>query len=365
MDKALDRLEQAARHLKAIEKYFLKNVPAYARNEAQLKSLGRFYDEFARHLYAGGRKEGGVQRGNRYHRGMMLADLLTYALLARGYYISTASDEHRRAFVEIAMRTINKLLIQENISTDLSLRNGLLDALSSLGLTNFFEDDEQKARFVNLRRYKGAIIWGKEGQQFYKIMDAVLPKSRGLAIEFLIYLYLIHRRFGFVVPLLLHQRLITKKESIAPPDFLVLKKDGRVFGVEVGYWKEDQSTKFVTATSLPTISAELDGDQPFRCPKCQQWITYCNQIIESYSKGASSPNPLVCSECKYFDSGKCPDIIFFGEVAEVEKGDRRYHYRCVAGEPSVKKLAAENTLKDYLRAWFPTVSMIDKLAEES
>jgi DNA methylase len=185
-------------------------------------------------------------------------------------------------------------------------------------------DEQQKLRFEALRQYTGTIIWGKEGNEYYKTMDAVLPKSRGLAIEFLIYLYLIHRRFGFVVPLLLHQRLITSTGAIAPPDFLVLKNDGRVFGVEVGYWKEGQSNEFVTATSLPTISAELDHDQPFRCPKCQQWITYCNQVIESYSRGISSPNPLVCSECKYFDGCKCPDIIFFGEVPEVESGDRRY-----------------------------------------
>jgi hypothetical protein len=195
-------------------------------------------------------------------------------------------------------------------------------------------------------------------------MDAVLPKSRGLAIEFLIYLYLVHRRFGFVVPLLLHQRLITGKGSIAPPDFLVLKRDGRVFGVEVGYWKEGQSNEFVTAASLPTISAELDEDQPFRCPKCKQWITYCNQVIESYSRGTSSPNPLVCSECKYFDGGNCADILFFGTVPEVEAGDRRYHYQCVVEEPSVKKLMNENALNEHLRAWFPTVSMLNALTDD-
>lgn len=364
MNKALKRLEQAARHLSTIEQYFLA-VPAYAENEKRLDALGRFYDEFARQLYAGGRKEGSLQKGSRYHRGMMLADLLTYAVLARGQFISAASDEHRTAFVEIVMRTINKLLIQENISTDTTLRNGLLDALSALGLENFFEDEQQKLRFEALRQYTGTIIWGKEGNEYYKTMDAVLPKSRGLAIEFLIYLYLIHRRFGFVVPLLLHQRLITSTGAIAPPDFLVLKNDGRVFGVEVGYWKEGQSNEFVTATSLPTISAELDHDQPFRCPKCQQWITYCNQVIESYSRGISSPNPLACSECKYFDGGKCPDIIFFGEVPEVESGERRYHLRCVAEEPSVKKLVKEKMLHDHLRAWFPTVSMIDTLIDRT
>lgn len=365
MDKAIDRLDQATRHLKAIESFFLKNVVAYALSEEKLCALGRFYEEFARQLYAGGRKEGGLRKGQRYHRGMMLADLLTYAVMARGHFISTASDQHRVAFVQIVMRTINKLLIQENISTDVDLRNGLLDSLSKLGLSNFFEDDEQRLRFRSLRRYKGPIIWGQEGDEFYKMMDAVLPKSLGLAIEFLIYLYLVHRRFGFVVPLLLHQRLITKKEGIAPPDFLVLKRDGRVFGVEVGYWKEDQSTKFVTATSLPTISAELDEDQPFRCPKCKQWITYCDQVIETYAQGISTPNPLVCSECKYFKGGKCPDIIFFGKVPEVINARRRYHYRCVAKEKSVKRLAAEDKLNDHLRAWFPTVSKIDALGEDA
>jgi len=294
---------------------------------------------------------------------MILADLLTYVVFGRGYYISAASDEHQIAFVQIVLRIVNKLLLQENISTDVKLRNGLLDVLTSIGLPDFFEDDDQKARFKRLRQYKKPIIWGKEGTKFYKMMDAVLPKSRGLAIEFLIYLYLLHGKFGFVVPLLLNQRLITNKVVIAPPDFLVVKSDGRIFGVEVGYWKEDQSTRFVTLTSIPTISAELDEDQPFRCPKCKQWFTYCDRVIENYSQGISNPSPLPCHDCKYFNGGKCPDIIFFGKVPEVEEGRRRYHYQCVADEESVKKLSSEGCLKEYLKVWFPKVSRIDALSE--
>ena len=364
MKKVLERLEQSVTHLRTIENFFIKEVPAYARNEARLEKLGRFYDEFARELYAGGRKEGRFEKGSRFHRGMTLADMLTYTVFGRGYYVLTASDDHRKAFIEIVMRISNKLFLQENISTDSKLRKGLLETLLSQRLPNFFEDDEQKTKFKQLKDYNGHIIWGQEGKEFYKIMDSLLPKSRGLAIEFLIYLYLIHRRFGFVIPLLLHQRLITKGKSIAPPDFLVLKNDGRIFGIEVGSLKEGQNTNFVTTTSVPTVTAELDHDQPFRCPQCQQWITYCDQIIETYSEGVSTPNPFKCEGCKYFNKGKCQDIIFFGKVSELEKGQRRYHYRCVAEKETVKKLSTQNHLNKYLMAWYPTASILDNLGEE-
>lgn len=302
MRKALKRLVQSARHLEAIDSFFIANVPEYARNEEQLKKLGRYYLEFARELYAGGRKEGRHDLGSRYHRGMILADLLTYTIFGRGFYVATATKDHRKAFIEIVLRIVNKLLLQENISTDPKLRKNMLGAVSSLELRNFFEDDEQKERFEQLKQYDGPIIWGQQGTEYYKTMDSHLPKSRGLAIEFLIYLYLIQHRFGFVIPLLLHQRLLTFEASIAPPDFLILKPDGRCFGVEVGFQKEGQSTEFVTRTSLPTVVAELDNDQPFRCPECGKWITYCDRVIEDYSKGISTPDPLSCSGCKYFGS---------------------------------------------------------------
>ena len=106
------------------------------------------------------------------------------------------------------MRIVNKLFLQENISTDTTLRNGLLDVLSSQGLVNFFEDDDQKERFDRLRAYEGNIIWGQEGKEFYKTMDAHLPKSRGLAIEFLIYLYLIHHKEVYSHSLLLFYFLV-------------------------------------------------------------------------------------------------------------------------------------------------------------
>ena len=48
-----------------------------------LEELGRFYDEFARELYVGGRKEGQFEKGNRFHRGMTLADLVTYTVFGR------------------------------------------------------------------------------------------------------------------------------------------------------------------------------------------------------------------------------------------------------------------------------------------
>jgi hypothetical protein len=363
MKSALNRLVQCAQHLQAIDKFFVDNVSEYARNEDKLEGLGRYYEEFARQLYAGGRKEGRLDLGGRYHRGLILADLLTYAIFARGYYVATASQEHRRAFVEIVLRVVNKLFLQENISTNPTLRNQLLDTVASLGLENFYEDSEQQKRFAALRKFSGSIIWKEVGDEHYKNMDANLPKSRGLAIEFLIYLYMLQRRFGFVVPLLLHQRLFALNESIAPPDFLVLKSDGRCFGVEVGSQKEGQSTGFMTKTSIPTITAELDNDQPFRCPKCRGWITYCDRVVEDYSKGLASSEPVQCAKCKYFNRGKCSHIVLYGK-APGETGKRRYHLSCVKDSDWAKELEKKKKLHEHLMVWYPTASSIDGIVDK-
>src|SRR3990172_5296780 len=101
MKKALARLGESATHLNAIEDFFLANDGEYAHNEEELAKLGRYYEEFSRELYPGGRKDGRYASGGRYHRGMAFADLLTYKILARGFFAATASPEHRRAFTQI------------------------------------------------------------------------------------------------------------------------------------------------------------------------------------------------------------------------------------------------------------------------
>lgn len=361
MKLTLERLQQAADHLKAIDDYFCANDPEYRSNEDELAALGNFYYEFSRELYAGGRIDGQRAAGNRYHRGMMLSDILTYSILGRGFYSATISSDHRKAFIKIVMRIVNKLLLQENISTNPPLRRGLLETVSRLSLQNFFEDERQRIRFEALLGYDGEIIWGQVGTDFYKTMDSHLPKSRGLAIELMTYLYLIHKNFGFIVPLLIHQRLLTATRNIAPPDFLIIKPDGRVFGIEVGYLKEGQSTEFVTRTSIPTVASELDQDQPFRCPECNRWIAYCKRIINSYSEGVSQTEPVQCSDCENFTNGSCSDIIFYGKNPTTNTGNRRYHYRCIRDKEWVQGLSDRDVLNNHLQVWYPTASRIDSL----
>lgn len=363
MKKALARLGETSAHLGAIDDFFIDHDEAYAKNEAELEALERFYDEFARQLYPGGRKDGQHATGGRYHRGMALNDLLTYVILGRGFYAATSSPEHRKAFVQILLRVVNKLLLQENISVDIQLRNGLLDSVSALDLPHFHEDDDQRERFDALRAFKGKIIWNEEGKEHYPTMDAQLPKSRGLAIELLVYLYLTQRNFGLVVPLLLHQRLLSSTGELAPPDFLIVKKDKRIIGIEVGSLKEQQNARFVSASSIPTVTAELDGDQPFRCPKCEKWIPYCQKVVKTYAAPSNAENPLRCVDCVFYNGGRCSEIILYGKKPR-SKGWRRYHYSCVRDEDWVREaLATEDGKREQLLAWYPTVSILDGLID--
>lgn len=65
MKKALARLGESVTHLKAIEDFFLTHDTEYAPNEEELEKLGRYYEDFSRELYPGGRKAGRHATGGR------------------------------------------------------------------------------------------------------------------------------------------------------------------------------------------------------------------------------------------------------------------------------------------------------------
>ena len=71
MEKLLDNLILAGKHLSLLDRVFQENYPPYAEITKKLLSLPR-YDELRKEVYAGGKK-GGVYG---YGRQMILGDLL-------------------------------------------------------------------------------------------------------------------------------------------------------------------------------------------------------------------------------------------------------------------------------------------------
>ncbi len=368
MEKLLVNLARAGKHLALLDNVFQKNYPLYAETTKRLLSLP-LYDELCKEVYAGGKKRG----VHGYSRQMILCDLLQYIFTGRGYYFAVRGDEQKRAFIAIIMYVCNQLILMEDVSVDVSLRNKMLDALEKGIGSAFFEDSEQEALFKELRQYKGKIVPPETGE-YDDILDSMLPKRVGAVPELLVYAYLIRKNYGYVVPLLHAQRLLGNQSYLVPPDFLLLRSKGESFGLEVGMGKERQMGSFSTVTSIPVFTVGIgsgEQPQPYRCGKCQKWITYCDEVIRLCSKNEEPDEENIdCTQCTLYKKSddakaKCSSIVYFGRAHDHsgEVRQLRYHYNCVKSDPEVKTvLSRSRTAK--LIAPIPWVSGLEYLSDD-
>ena len=299
---------------------------------------------------------------------MILGDLLQYIFTGRGYYFAIKGDDYMRDFIRIIMYVSNLLILMEDISVDVELRNKVLDTLKKEIGQQFCENDEEKRKLENLRRYNGKIV-GSEGREHEDFFDSILPKRVGGVSELLVYAYLIRRNYGYVVPLLQAQRLLGNKGYIIPPDFLLLRSKGEIFGIEVGIGKERQVSSFSTITSIPVFTVTVgsfEQPQPFRCGRCQKWIIYCDRVIETCAKNKDKNlKYLNCESCPHFEGGECPYIVYYGKAKNYEGRIRelRYHYHCVKDDDIVQR-TLRNARKPKLIAPIPWVDGLEHIKEE-
>jgi len=368
LEKLLKANLLATRHLLILDEVFRSNYPPYADWARKLENFP-FYDELRKEVYVGGKKKG--RKG--YARQMVLGDLIEYILTGRGYYFAIRGVEEFKNFIQILMYISNMLILLEDISVDVKLRNLVLKELyKNLGEA-FFEEDAQKQKYQSLMAYEGIIARDK-GKEHDEFLDSILPKRVGIAPEILVYCWLIRKNYGYVIPLLLAQRLLGKGKSITPPDFLLIRSKGEIFGLEVGVGKERQIASFCSITGIPVFTVgigSVEQPQPYRCDKCLRWIVYCPFVIDICKENKDKPGQVhvSCSECSYFKSieevVKCPYVVYYGKAHNYagEVAERRYHYRCVKDDLIVKeeiKVAPEK----HLVAALPTVYGIEYLSEE-
>jgi hypothetical protein len=345
MDILFHKLGVSVKHLTVLHETLEKHSPEYKAANDLVNEIG--LEDFARQLYAGGKIGGTIGRQ------MILADIFQYIFVGRGYFAAVESSNNMAKFIELLFRVANLLLLQENLSVDANLRRELLKALeSSIDKADFVEPGHPKiaAQLEALKAYDGRII-GKEGKDVDDIFDSLLPKRLGLASELLVFAMLLLKPYGYVVPLLMNQRLIRggshptqKVDYLAPPDFLLFREHGQIFGIEVGSGKDDQNAKFSLITSIPLFSARL-GDhrqpQPYRCGRCGKWIAYSSYIINGLISGQISPG----EECVKADALSAEemkgvtqaDLVFYGEALDHagNQNTLRYHLNCVKDQDIV------------------------------
>jgi hypothetical protein len=291
-----------------------------------------------------------------FGRQMQLADVLTYVFQSRGA-IWGFEQTNRSDYLRIILLTVNQLLLQEHVTYFPSLRRKFQKFLEDSQIAFFLEDEDYKGEYEAAKQVERPLTF-REDRDTYWAVDHLLPKSIGLAVELLVYLYLLRNNVGYVVPLLLQQRLLGSKDHLIAPDFLVIRQ-GRVFGVEVEQGgrtgKIRQSNTFMQESGMPILTASIPTTFPMRCKVCNRWILFCDNVIDKFSDLAyqiTSPE-IVCDSCN--------QVVYYGRL---EKGGDQYHYhlKCVDDNPYVKAvLSKEEQSSKRLIAYFPHVEGLERL----
>lgn len=369
MKKLIRNLAVAAQHISILDNVFRKNYAPYTVASKKLESVP-LYDELRKEIYAGGKKRGVYG----YGRQMILGDLIQYIFTGRGYYFAVRGKEQRESFISMILYVCNLLILMEDISVEVKLRNTMLDMLKKKIGSDFFEDNEQENSFKALRAYKG-LITPEKGEEYDNIIDSMLPKRVGVIPELLVYIFLTRKNYGYVVPLLHSQRLLGNQGYIVPPDFLLLRAKGEIFGIEVGRGKEQQMGSFSTITSIPVFTTGIgsfDQPQPYRCGKCLRWIIYCDEVVSLCSRNEDPEGEYVdCNNCSIYKGNmdealsKCPYVVYHGRALDYygRMKELRYHYNCVRNDPEVSKVL-KRARKPKRIAPLPWVSGLEYLTKE-
>jgi hypothetical protein len=238
------------------------------------------------------------------------------------------------------------------------------------------EADEKLAK--KLKSSKTIIRTNEWTTPIDSFVDSILPKTLGCPKELVVFAELIRLKKGMVIPLLLVQRLFGDKKPIAPPDFLIIKGNKEMFGIEVGYEKEGQSREFTIKTSIPTFAVDLKNNMHNRCPKCGENILYCDAVISAYANGTleqelqTRGGKFYCKDCPKFNNGRCKFSNYYGRASGksfnksflVSDKDRHYHASCVTGSSYLFRGKKRSILASHIDEFFaqnPEIQGIESL----
>ena len=210
-----------------------------------------------------------------------------------------------------------------------------------------------------------------------KYFDKLLPKTAGgLWHELLVYLFLLRNNLGYIIPLLLQQKLISGSGVLTPPDFLIITPNKNIYGIEVGIKKEIQSGSFSLKTNIPTATIDtINSRCSDRCPICKKWIQFCDKVIKDYSSldYKIDKTEIKClKECKIYKevdilNGKCHYTKYSRQKTTKIKhkytNGLHYHYKCVLENLSGterKKLIKEKDITA-IKTHYPHYTGLDPL----
>lgn len=311
-------------------------------------------------------------------RQMILADLFEYIFLGRGYY-SMQSKEDKQNFIKAILYFVNSLMCYEVMTVSNNLRKKVLEKLGDK-----IEQLREETYYNDLKAFTGTIGLKEEESEaphhLDKYFDSMLPKTAGgLWHELLVYIFLLRNNAGYIIPLLLSQRLMSLHGSIVPPDFLIIAQDKRLYGVEVGTKKEIQSGSFSLQTAIPTATIDtINSRTSDRCPICKRWIPFCDFIINNYSNfdtEITKAEVRCLEECKIYSkeeisTGTCPYTKYSRNKAQTllhtqhkYANGLHYHYGCVLKNVPEDKKDKITKAKDTvaMKTHYPYYSGLEEL----
>lgn len=348
MEAIFRKLKYSIEHLEILHQVFKKATNFSDQEQVDRKIYLENSKKFMKVANELGLKEQLYAQDNRQ---MILADLIEYIYLGRGYYSMQKKDDKKQKqakqhFVKLILYLVNLLMTYETLTVSQGLRKKLLKKLSLQ-----IPEIKDEALFSNLLKHSGKVGLTKKesdaSKQLDKYFDSILPKTAGgLWHELLVFIFLLRNDIGYIIPLLLSQRLIGLKRNIVPPDFLIITHSKQLFGIEVGRKKEIQSGSFSLQTSIPTATIDtINSRASDRCPICHRWIQFCDFVIDKYSDFDSeiSKPEVRCLEepCTLYPKedikrGACPYTKYSRNLARTRPyaqhefaNGLHYHYKCV------------------------------------
>jgi len=372
MEILLEKLGLSVKHLQCLDEIFRIESPLYNQIETRMtQEFGDYLEEISRELYAGGKSRGGLNRQ------MILGDVIEYIFSGRAYYYAAKSSENFKMFSKVVLYCVNQLLLFDTITINPAIRKRYIEKLEEeIDPAILYEKEGDQALADELKR--SDILFRQEGWDKYDaFIDSLLPKTLGAPKELVVFLELIRLNKGLVIPLLLIQRLFGDGKTIAPPDFLYLKRNREIFGVEVGYTKEGQSREFSLRTSIPTFAVDLANHMHNRCPKCGKNILYCDTVIQKYADGSlwkslDSNGRFRCGkDCPNFNEGMCPFANYYGKYKGrcfygnqnlgADKKEMHYHLACVMDGVYEYKRSERNIWEYHKNDFFAQIPQIEGL----
>jgi len=372
MKLLLEKLGVSIHHLECLDRVFSDNHEEYKRIETILNSdeFKPVYTEISRELYAGGKQP----KGNLIlARQMILGDVIEYIFTGRAYYYAVKSDENFKNFLKLVLYSVNQLLIFDSITVNREIRKLYIEKLEEkIDMSLLYEKPEDVV-IANDLKESNTVLKDDNWERFDIFVDSILPKTLGCPKELIVFAELLRTKKGIIIPLLLIQRLFGDKNPIAPPDFLLVKSNKEIYGIEVGYAKEWQSREFSIRTSIPTFAVDLENNMHNRCPKCGEIILYCDYVINAYSNDTlnekldKNSGKYLCDNCPSFDNGNCKFSNYYGKWKGTEFNGRvseqkslHYHARCVKDE-TYDYRRRETNIRDHSNEFFAQLPQIQGL----